>query len=84
MPRSMGDSMLHLGEIDQLVLVDMPVNEYQHPRAEEQVAGQIARSSAASSTTAARCRSAWAVLPTSASSTWSTGRPWQSQQLPRM
>lgn len=43
MPRTMGDSMLHVGEIDHLVPVDTPVIEYQHPAQPSQVVEQIAR-----------------------------------------
>ena len=43
MPRSMGDSTLHLNQIHHLVPVDTPVIEYQHPQAQEQVVEQIAR-----------------------------------------
>ena len=43
MPRSMGDSMLHVGQIDHLVPVDTPVIEYQHPATQEQVVERIAR-----------------------------------------
>lgn len=43
MPRTMGDSMLHLGEIDHLVPVDSPVIEYVHPAQPTEVVEQIAR-----------------------------------------
>ncbi|MGB4361389.1 MAG: acetyl-CoA hydrolase/transferase C-terminal domain-containing protein, partial [Rhodoferax sp.] len=43
MPRSMGDSTLHLSQIHQLVLVDTPVIEFVHPAASEQAMEQIAR-----------------------------------------
>ena len=43
MPRSMGDSMLHVDQIDWLVPVATPVIEYRHRVAEEQVVEQIAR-----------------------------------------
>ncbi|MDP3085893.1 MAG: hypothetical protein Q8N44_19675, partial [Rubrivivax sp.] len=43
MPRSMGDSMLHLSQVHHLVLVDTPVIEYQHVGAPEQAMEQIAR-----------------------------------------
>jgi acyl-CoA hydrolase/L-amino acid N-acyltransferase YncA len=43
MPRSMGNSTLHLRQIHHLVPVSTPVIEYQHPAAEEQVVEQIAR-----------------------------------------
>lgn len=43
MPRSMGDSMLHIGEIDHLVPVDTPVIEYQHPAQPGPVVESIAR-----------------------------------------
>ena len=43
MPRSMGDSTLHVGEIDFLVPVDTPVIEYVHPPADDVVASRIAR-----------------------------------------
>ena len=43
MPRSMGDSMLHIGEIDHLVPVDTPVIEYQHPAQPGAVVESIAR-----------------------------------------
>ena len=43
MPRSMGDSMLHVGEIDLLVPVDSTVIEYQHAAQPGQVVEQIAR-----------------------------------------
>lgn len=42
MPRSMGDSTLHLSQIHALVPVDQPVIEYQH-RAPERAMEQIAR-----------------------------------------
>lgn len=43
MPRTMGDSTLHLSQIHQLVPVDTPVIEYQHRVHAEQVVEQIAR-----------------------------------------
>lgn len=43
MPRSMGDSMLHIGEIDRLVPVDTPLIEYQHPAQPGAVVESIAR-----------------------------------------
>lgn len=43
MPRSMGDSMLHLGQIHHLVPVDAPVIEYQHPATQDVVVERIAR-----------------------------------------
>lgn len=43
MPRSMGDSTLHLSQIHHLVPVATPVIEYRHQAAEEQVVEQIAR-----------------------------------------
>ncbi|MDN3923112.1 bifunctional acetyl-CoA hydrolase/transferase family protein/GNAT family N-acetyltransferase [Roseateles violae] len=43
MPRSMGDSMLHVGEIDHLVPIDTPVIEYQHPTQPGPVVESIAR-----------------------------------------
>jgi acyl-CoA hydrolase/GNAT superfamily N-acetyltransferase len=43
MPRSMGDSMLHIGAIDHLVPVDTPVIEYQHPAQPSAVVESIAR-----------------------------------------
>ena len=43
MPRSMGESMLHLSEIDHLVPVDTPVIEYHHPEVAGEVADAIAR-----------------------------------------
>ena len=43
MPRSMGDSTLHVSEIDHLVPVDTPVIEYQHASVPEQAMEQIAR-----------------------------------------
>ena len=43
MPRTMGDSMLHIGEIDHLVPVDTPVIEYQHPAQPGPVVESIAR-----------------------------------------
>ncbi|MEJ6001730.1 GNAT family N-acetyltransferase [Paucibacter soli] len=43
MPRTMGDSMLHVGEIDHLVPVDTPVIEYAHPAPPTEVVEQIAR-----------------------------------------
>jgi acyl-CoA hydrolase/N-acetylglutamate synthase-like GNAT family acetyltransferase len=43
MPRSMGDSSLHIGAIDHLVPVDTPVIEYLHPAQPTQVVEQIAR-----------------------------------------
>lgn len=43
MPRSMGDAMLHLGEIDHLVPVDTPVIEYLHAAQQTEVVEKIAR-----------------------------------------
>ena len=43
MPRSMGDSTLHVGQIHHLVPVDTPVIEYAHPATQEQVVERIAR-----------------------------------------
>lgn len=43
MPRSMGDSTLHISQIHHLVPVDTPVIEYQHLAAPEQAMEQIAR-----------------------------------------
>ena len=43
MPRTMGDSMLHVDRIDYLVPVSTPVGEYVHPATEDQVVEQIAR-----------------------------------------
>ena len=43
MPRSMGDSTLHMSQIHALVPVDTPVIEYQHPPAAAQAMEQIAR-----------------------------------------
>lgn len=43
MPRSMGDSTLHLSQIHHLVPVTTPVIEYVHPVAQEQAMEQIAR-----------------------------------------
>ncbi|MDO9093724.1 MAG: GNAT family N-acetyltransferase [Rubrivivax sp.] len=43
MPRSMGDSTLHVDQIHALVPVDTPVIEYQHPPADAQAMEQIAR-----------------------------------------
>jgi len=43
MPRSMGDSTLHISQIHALVPVDTPVIEYQHPAADAQAMEQIAR-----------------------------------------
>lgn len=43
MPRSMGDSMLHVSDIDRLVPVDTPVIEYQHVASQEQAVERIAR-----------------------------------------
>lgn len=43
MPRTMGDSMLHVGQIHRLVPVDTPVIEYHHPHTAEPVVEQIAR-----------------------------------------
>ena len=43
MPRSMGDSMLHIDEIHWLVPVDTPVIEYQHPPVAAEAVEQIAR-----------------------------------------
>ena len=43
MPRSMGDSTLHVDQIHALVNVDTPVIEYQHPPAGAQAMEQIAR-----------------------------------------
>jgi acyl-CoA hydrolase/RimJ/RimL family protein N-acetyltransferase len=43
MPRSMGDSMLHISRIQHLVLVDTPVIEYVHPATSAPAMQQIAR-----------------------------------------
>ncbi len=43
MPRSMGDSTLHVGEIDHLVPVDTPVIEYLHAAQQTEVVEKIAR-----------------------------------------
>ncbi len=43
MPRSMGDSMLHLDQIHTLVAVRTPVIEYRHPTVEVAAMEQIAR-----------------------------------------
>ena len=43
MPRTMGDSLLHVGQIHHLVPVDSPVIEYQHPAIAGPVAEQVAR-----------------------------------------
>jgi len=43
MPRSMGDSTLHVGEIDHLVPVDTPVIEYLHEVQQTEVVEKIAR-----------------------------------------
>lgn len=43
MPRTMGDSMLHIGEIDHLVPVDTPVIEYRHAAQPGPVVESIAR-----------------------------------------
>jgi GNAT superfamily N-acetyltransferase len=43
MPRSMGDSMLHLSRIHHLVQVDTPVIEYAHPATSAPAMAQIAR-----------------------------------------
>lgn len=43
MPRSGGDSMLHVSQLHQLVLVDTPVIEYQHPPTPNAALEQIAR-----------------------------------------
>ena len=43
MPRTLGDSMLHLGCIQHLVLVDTPVIEYFHPATSAPAMQQIAR-----------------------------------------
>ena len=43
MPRSMGDSTLHISQIHLLVPVDTPVIEYQHPPAAAAAMEQIAR-----------------------------------------
>ncbi|MBI3524185.1 MAG: GNAT family N-acetyltransferase [Betaproteobacteria bacterium] len=43
MPRTMGDSTLHISQIHHLAPVDAPVIEYLHPAAPEQAMEQIAR-----------------------------------------
>lgn len=43
MPRALGDSMLHVSQIDHLVQVDTPVIEYQHPPVSTPAMAQIAR-----------------------------------------
>ena len=43
MPRTMGDSMLHVDRIDCLVPVSSPVGTYTHPATDDQVVERIAR-----------------------------------------
>lgn len=43
MPRTLGDALLHVGEIDHLVPVDTPVIEYLHPAQPGEVVERIAR-----------------------------------------
>ena len=43
MPRTMGDSTLHIDEIDRVVPVDTPVIEYKHAAAREDTVERIAR-----------------------------------------
>lgn len=43
MPRTQGDSLIHLSQIEHLVLVDTPVIEYQHPATASAAMEQIAR-----------------------------------------
>lgn len=43
MPRSMGDSTMHIDQIHHLVPVATPVIEYQHPAAQQKAMQQIAR-----------------------------------------
>jgi acyl-CoA hydrolase/GNAT superfamily N-acetyltransferase len=43
MPRSMGYSTIHLGQIDKLVPVDTPVTEYVHPAVKIEAVERIAR-----------------------------------------
>jgi len=43
MPRTMGDSTLHVGEIDHLVPVDTPLIEYLHQAPQGEISEQIAR-----------------------------------------
>lgn len=43
MPRTLGDAMLHVGEIDHLVPVDTPVIEYLHAAQPSEVVERIAR-----------------------------------------
>ena len=43
MPRTMGDSTLHVDEIDRLVPVDTPVIEYRHTAAREETVERIVR-----------------------------------------
>lgn len=43
MPRTMGDSTIHVNRIDRLVLVDAPVIEYVHTPVEDEVVQRIAR-----------------------------------------
>ncbi|MEO8347168.1 MAG: GNAT family N-acetyltransferase [Betaproteobacteria bacterium] len=43
MPRTMGDSTLHISQLHHLVPVDSPVIEYEHPATEPHVVEQIAR-----------------------------------------
>lgn len=43
MPRTMGNSMLHVNRIHKMVLVDGPVTEYVHPPVADEVVQRIAR-----------------------------------------
>ena len=62
MPRTHGESFVHLDRFDALVKVDVPVAEYLHPETGESRSA-LRATSPRSSTTARRYRSDWAVSP---------------------
>ena len=63
MPRTRGDSFVHLDRFDALVQVDTPLAEYRHPATGEMPSRSRA-TSPRSSTTARPSRSGWAASPT--------------------
>jgi acyl-CoA hydrolase len=61
MPRTMGDSMLHISRIHHLVAVNEPITELgTHTGARRRRCSALPATSPASLTTAPRCKSAWA------------------------
>jgi acyl-CoA hydrolase len=81
MPRSMGDSTLHISRIHHLVPVDGPVTELGRNRPRRRRCSASPATSPASSRTAPRCRSVSASWRTKRCSTSPTARIWAS--IPR-